>query len=75
MRKGLLRRADPYVAAEHFLELCSGWMLRRAIWNIQPLPSHDEIEANVRLAVSAFMDGYAAAGNTKRQKLARSGNR
>jgi TetR/AcrR family transcriptional repressor of mexJK operon len=62
MRKGVLRRSDPQVAVEHFLELCSGWMLRRAIWNIQAQPTTAEIEANVRSAVSAFMDGYGTAG-------------
>lgn len=60
MNKGVLRQADPHVAVEHFLELCSGWMLRRAIWNIQRLPTNEEIEANVRDAVSVFMDGYAS---------------
>jgi TetR/AcrR family transcriptional repressor of mexJK operon len=59
MRDGVLRRASQNVAVEHFLELCSGWMLRRAIWNIQPIPTDQEIEANVRDAVAAFMDGYA----------------
>lgn len=59
MNKGVLRRADPLLAVEHFLELCGGWMLRRVIWNIQPPPTHVEIEANVRDAVVTFMDGYA----------------
>jgi TetR/AcrR family transcriptional regulator, mexJK operon transcriptional repressor len=59
MRAGILRRADPNVAVEHFLELCSGWLLRRAIWNIRPLPTEMEIESNVCDAVAAFMDGYA----------------
>ena len=59
MRDGVLRRANSSVAVEHFLELCSGWMLRRAIWNIEPIPTNQEIEANVRDAVAAFMDGYA----------------
>jgi TetR/AcrR family transcriptional repressor of mexJK operon len=59
MDQGVLRRADPQVAAEQFLELCLGWTLRRVIWNIQPPPTDAEIEENVREAVSAFMDGYA----------------
>lgn len=67
MDKGVLRRADPQVAAEQFLELCLGWMLRRVIWNIQPPPTEAEIEKNVRDAVSAFMDGYAP----RREKPAR----
>jgi TetR/AcrR family transcriptional repressor of mexJK operon len=66
MSNGVLRRADPAIAVEHFLELCAGWMLRRAIWNIQPLPTDIEIDANVRAAVSAFMDGYAAPQDADR---------
>jgi AcrR family transcriptional regulator len=60
MAKRVLRKADPMVAVEHFLELCAGWMLRRVIWNIQPPPTEEEIAANVRKAVDAFMDGYSA---------------
>src|ERR1700730_4475626 len=60
MKKGALRRADPLTAVEQFLELCSGWMLRRVIWNVQPPPTDTEIETNVRGAVCAFMDGYAS---------------
>ena len=32
MDSGVLRRADPPLAAQQFLELCAGWTLRRAIW-------------------------------------------
>jgi TetR/AcrR family transcriptional repressor of mexJK operon len=67
MNNGVLRRADPALAVEHFLELCAGWMLRRAIWNIQPLPTPIEIDANVREAVAAFMDGYAARDDADRK--------
>jgi TetR/AcrR family transcriptional regulator, mexJK operon transcriptional repressor len=67
MDKGVLRRADPQVAVEQFLELCLGWMLRRMIWNIQPAPSDAEIEKTVRDAVSAFMDGYTARRDSKKK--------
>jgi AcrR family transcriptional regulator len=60
MAGGRLRQVDPRIAVENFLELCSGWMLRRAIWNVEPLPSDAQIDANVRQAVTAFMDGYKA---------------
>ena len=60
MDAGVLRRADPAIAIEQFLEMCAGWVLRRTIWNIQPAPSESEIEQSVAAAVSAFMDGYAA---------------
>ncbi len=65
MRAGILRRGDPHVAVEHFLELCSGWMVRRALWNIHPIPTQEEIESNVDRAVAAFMDGYAERGHAK----------
>ena len=65
MRAGILRRADPDMAVEHFLELCSGWMLRRAIWHVRSIPTEQEIESNVRSAVTAFMDGYKAPGDSK----------
>jgi AcrR family transcriptional regulator len=67
MNNGVLRRADPAIAVEQFLELCAGWMLRRVIWNIQPLPTKIEIDASVREAVSAFMDGYAAREDVDRK--------
>jgi AcrR family transcriptional regulator len=60
MHKGVLRRADPRVAAEQYIEMCAGWLMRRALWNIPPAPTEEEIDANVRLAVTAFMQGYAA---------------
>ena len=60
MDRGVLRRADPPRAAQQFLELCAGWTVRRAIWNIQSPPSDDELREIVREAATVFMDGYAA---------------
>jgi TetR/AcrR family transcriptional repressor of mexJK operon len=68
MDKGVLRRADPDVAVEHFLEMCHGWMLRRVVWNIQQQPTEAEIEENVRNAIATFMDGYAPRGETVANK-------
>jgi TetR/AcrR family transcriptional repressor of mexJK operon len=65
MDAGTLRRADPLVAAEQFLEMCAGWTLRRVIWNIRPAPTDVEIEKNVSDAVSTFMDGYAPRDEAK----------
>jgi TetR/AcrR family transcriptional repressor of mexJK operon len=64
MDAGVLRRADPRVALEQFMEMSAGWLLRRAVWNIRPTPTEAEIEKNVRDAVSVFMDGYAARGES-----------
>jgi TetR/AcrR family transcriptional repressor of mexJK operon len=65
MDAGALRRGDPLVAVEQFLEMCAGWTLRRVIWNIQPAPTDAEIEKNVSNAVSTFMDGYAPRDEAK----------
>jgi hypothetical protein len=40
MKKGALRRADPLTAVEQFLELCSGWMLRRDLERPAPADRH-----------------------------------
>ena len=59
MEAGLIRSADPKVAAQHFFDLCLAGIYRYRLWNIGPPPTDAEIEANVDNAVSAFMDGYA----------------
>lgn len=58
MDKGVLRRTDPVVALETFIELCLGWRWRKQIWNIAPAPSQAEIDASVDAAVEVFMRGY-----------------
>jgi TetR/AcrR family transcriptional regulator, mexJK operon transcriptional repressor len=58
MEGGVLRRSDPRVAAELFIEMCAGWLMRRALWNIGPEPTEADIESNVQAAVGVFMDGY-----------------
>lgn len=59
MENGVIRKAPPEQAAEHFSELCLGWMLRSVIWGLKPPPSDAEVTAYVKAAVSAYMDGYA----------------
>lgn len=61
IESGIIRKAAPEQAAEHFSELCLGWMLRSVIWGLKPPPSDVEIAAYVKAGVSAFMDGYAKA--------------
>ena len=58
MANGVIRRAPAEQAAEHFSELCLGWMLRAVIWGLKPAPSDAEIAAHVKHCVTAFMDGY-----------------
>jgi len=64
MDAGILRRTDPRVAVEQFMEMSAGWLLRRAVWNIRPAPTRAEIEKNVSDAVSVFMNGYGVQGTT-----------
>lgn len=70
MDRGALRQADPLVAINQFVEMCTGWMWRRQIWNIDPAPSRDEIGARVDAAVETFMHGYATQ-NLPRRKIAK----
>lgn len=58
MQNGIIRRSAPEQVAEHFSELCLGWMLRNAIWGLKPPPSDAEISAYVKAGVTAFLDGY-----------------
>jgi TetR/AcrR family transcriptional regulator, mexJK operon transcriptional repressor len=58
MERGVLRRSDPLTAVEHFLELCSGWLIRKIDWNIAPMPSEAEINRHVDAAVETFLNGY-----------------
>lgn len=60
MDDGVLRQADPRQAVEDFLELCSGWLARRMIWNIAEAPTQAQIAAKAKTAVAVFLDGYAA---------------
>ncbi|MES1201439.1 MAG: TetR/AcrR family transcriptional regulator [Pseudomonadota bacterium] len=56
----ILRTDDPQVALTHFYEMCFGKMLRDVLMGLSPAPSARQIENNVRLAVDAFLEGYAA---------------
>ncbi|MBL8550312.1 MAG: TetR/AcrR family transcriptional regulator [Hyphomonadaceae bacterium] len=58
MDAGRIRRSDPAIAAQHFVDLCLSGLHRRRLWNIGPAPSEAEIDANIDQAVRAFLDGY-----------------
>lgn len=58
MVRGLIRRADPRLAAEQFMEMCTGWPMRRAVWGISPPPDAAQIGDSVDAAVSTFLNGY-----------------
>jgi TetR/AcrR family transcriptional regulator, mexJK operon transcriptional repressor len=60
MEAGHIRRADPMVAAQHFFDLCLSGLHRHRLWNIGPMPTEAQIDANVDNAVATFLDGYRA---------------
>lgn len=58
MGAGRLKRADPLMAAEQFLNLCETELFRRRLCNIIQEPTPAEIETQVARAVATFMDAY-----------------
>jgi TetR/AcrR family transcriptional regulator, mexJK operon transcriptional repressor len=68
MERGVLRRADPLIAVEQFLELCSGWLIRKIDWNIAPLPSEAEINQHVDASVETFLNGYGREPGPKKRR-------
>ena len=58
MQAGQLRREDPLVAAEQFVELCKSGLHQRRLWNVAGEPTDAQIEANVARAVRTFMCAY-----------------
>jgi AcrR family transcriptional regulator len=62
MADGLLRPADPQRAAEHAMELVLSGLYRRRLWNVGPMPTEAEMDANVEAAVTVFMAAYGPLG-------------
>jgi hypothetical protein len=60
MEAGHIRHTDPYVAAQHFFDLCVGGPHRRRLMNMGPQPTRAELEESVDAAVDAFLNGYSA---------------
>jgi AcrR family transcriptional regulator len=59
MERGELRRWQPELAAEQFVEMCTGDRMRQVIWGILSAPSEKEIATQVDAAIATFMDGNA----------------
>ncbi len=59
MANGVLRKAAPETAAEHFVEMCTGGAMRQVIWGIRPPPTEAEVGDQIDAAVQTFMDGVA----------------
>jgi len=58
MAAGKLRKADPELAAEQFINLCKAGHHQKCLWNIGCIPSEADIARNVDRAVETFMAAY-----------------
>jgi hypothetical protein len=58
MRAGLLRRADPMLAASLFCDMLSGHILDRAWLGIGKRPSRAEAKRTINAAVDVLLNGY-----------------
>jgi AcrR family transcriptional regulator len=56
--KGQLKNLDVDRAAEQLAELLLAGLYRRRLWNMGPIPSEADIEANVQAGVAVFMAAY-----------------
>ncbi len=64
MDKGLLRKADPQVAARHLSALLDAETVTVCLFGLQESLSRKELREATRRALQAFLGGYAAAGTT-----------
>lgn len=58
MAQGVLRRADPLVAARHFKDLTMSGVHQPRLWNVIETPDAAAIEAQVAVAVDTFLRAY-----------------
>jgi len=59
MKRGMLRTADPKVAAVHLLSMLESEWLQRVLFGVIDNIKTETINAAVRRAVEAFLGGYA----------------
>ncbi len=57
---GDLKREEPDLMAQNFLDLCMSGLHFRRLWNVTPAPTDEDIRANVARAVSIFLAAFGA---------------
>jgi len=57
---GELKREQPDLMAQYFLDLCLSGLQFRRLWNVTPAPTEEDIRANVARAVSIFLAAFGA---------------
>jgi AcrR family transcriptional regulator len=55
-----LKPADPTDIATLFLQLCKGELILQKLWNVNPDPSEEQIQAAINQTVSVFLAAYGA---------------
>lgn len=60
MEDGKLRRADPVLAAQHFVALCQSGSYQMHLMGACPKPRPDDVRREVEAAVEIFMRAYRA---------------
>jgi len=70
IERGELRRTNALVAAEHFLDLCSGQLHRKRLWAVVCDVSQEAIDTQAKRVVTAFLAAY---GNDELSRAARAG--
>ncbi len=58
MARGTLRVADPTLAAEHFLHLSIGELMRRILLGLRPAPNKSEINKRIAAGIDVFLRAY-----------------
>ena len=61
MEKGVLRRADPLVAAKQFLALCQAGQFQMKLIGAVDKVNPADVEAEIDQAVDTFLRAYAPA--------------
>ena len=59
MDQGVLRRADPIVAAHHFKDLSLSGVHNLRLWGVIPDLTPTELKARAKIAVDTFLRAYA----------------
>ena len=58
MKAGRLSIEDTRIAAQHFLDLCQGGLMRRLLFAVGETPTQEEIAYNVENALRVFFAAY-----------------
>jgi AcrR family transcriptional regulator len=58
MDDGRMKQADPERAAEQAMELALAGIYRRRLWNVGPIPTEAEIDANIEAGLATFRAAY-----------------